>query len=152
MIIETLNPASISAMAAVGGSIVGALGSSVGAWIVHRNENRRDLIARQLFHREQLYSDFIAQSARALSDAMQHNFRDPGHLLPSYSLLSRIRLSSSKAVVDGAEEVIKEILERYAQPNLSPEDFQAWARQRNDPLRDFSNVCRRDLESLWANL
>ncbi len=152
MIYQSLNPASISAMAAVCGSMVGALGSSVGAWIVHRNENRRDLLAKQLFHREQLYSDFIAQSARALSDAMQHNFRDERHLIPTYALLSRIRLSSSTSVVESAEQVINGILESYAQPNLSPEDFQAWASKRNDPLRDFSNICRRDLETLWTNL
>ena len=152
MIAQSLNPASISAIAAVCGSVVGALGSSVGAWIVHRNENRRDLLARQLFHREQLYSDFIAQSARALSDAMQHNFRDPRQLIPSYALLSRIRLSSSTVVVDSAEQVINSILESYARPNLSPEDFQAWASKRNDPLRAFSNLCRKDLESLWSSL
>jgi hypothetical protein len=152
MIYQSLSPASITAIAAVCGSIVGAMGSSVGAWIVHRNENRRDLLAKQLFHREQLYSDFIAQSARALTDAMQHNFRDPHQLIPSYALLSRIRLSSSTVVVESAEQVINAILESYVQPNLTPEDFQAWASKRNDPLREFSNICRRDLETLWTNL
>ena len=152
MIYQSMSPASISAIAAVCGSIVGAMGSSVGAWIVHRNENRRDLLAKQLFHREQLYSDFIAQSARALTDAMQHNFRNPRQLIPSYALLSRIRLSSSTVVVESAEQVINAILESYAQPNLTSEDFQAWASKRNDPLRGFSNICRRDLETLWTNL
>jgi hypothetical protein len=152
MMTESLSPASISAIAAVCGSVVGALGSSVGAWAVHRNENRRDLLAKQLFHREQLYSDFIAQSARALSHAMQHSFSDPGQLIASYALLSRIRLSSSTVVVDSAEHVINSILGTYSQPNLSPEDFRAWASKRNDPLREFSNICRGDLESLWTNL
>jgi hypothetical protein len=86
---------SISAIAALCGSAVGALGSSVSAWIAQRHQNRRDIRAKQLFHREQLYSDFITETARALTDAMQHTFQDPSKLILSYALLSRIRLSSS---------------------------------------------------------
>lgn len=146
------SPASISATAAVCGSVVGALGSSISAWIVHRQENRRDFLSKQLFHREQLYSDFIAETARALTHAMQNAFHDPAGLIPSYALLSRIRLSSSPVVVQSAERVINAILQSYAQPNLTPQEFQAWASERNDPLREFSQICRQDLEALWIDV
>ena len=93
------SPVSISALAALFGSLVGALGSSINVWIAQRNQNRRDLLAKKIFHREQLYSDFISEAARAWADAMQHGFHDPSKLIPSYALLSRIRLSSSMHVV-----------------------------------------------------
>jgi len=83
---------------------------------------------------------------------MQHTFQDPSRLIPSYALLSRIRLSSSMNVVESAERVINTIVNTYSQPNLTPEEFQAWAEERNDPLREFGNVCRRDLESLSKGL
>jgi hypothetical protein len=51
---EWWSPALISALAAVCGSLVGALGSSVSAWIAQRHQNRRDLLAKKVFHREQL--------------------------------------------------------------------------------------------------
>jgi hypothetical protein len=146
---QSLNPASISALAAVCGSLVGALGSSVSAWIAQRHQNRRDLLARKIFHREQLYSDFITETARATADAMQHTFQDPSKLISSYALLSRIRLSSSTSVVESAEGVVTTILTTYNGPNLTPEEFRAWAGERNDPLREFGNVCRREIDSLW---
>jgi hypothetical protein len=59
------------------GSLVGALGSSASAWISQRHQNRRDLLAKKIFHREQLYSDFIKESAQAMAHVMQHGFQAP---------------------------------------------------------------------------
>ena len=146
------SPASISALAALCGSLVGALGSSMSAWIGQRLQNQRDLATRKIFHREQLYSDFISETARALVDAKQHKFQDPSKLIPSYALLSRIRLSSSTNVVESAERVINIIVNAYSEPNLTPEEFHAWAGEQNDPLREFGEICRRELEFLWRGL
>src|SRR5438105_11248875 len=102
----TLNPASISALAAIFGSLTGALASSLSTWITQRHQDRRDLLAKGIFHREQLYSDFISESARAMADAVQHNFQDPNKLVPTCALLSRIRLSSSANVLENAERAL----------------------------------------------
>jgi hypothetical protein len=147
--IEFWSPASISAVAALCGSLVGAFGSSVSAWIAQRHQNRRDILTKKIFHREQLYSDFIRETAPAIADAIQHTFHDPSRLLPSYALLSRIRLSSPMNVVESAEQVIQIVLNTYSKPNLTPEQIQTWAVERNDPLREFSIICRHELESLW---
>jgi hypothetical protein len=80
---------------------------------------------------------------------MQHNFQDPSRLIPSYALLSRIRLSSSISVVESAEGIVTTILNTYKEPNLTPEEIHAWAGEQNDPLREFGNICRREIESLW---
>jgi hypothetical protein len=146
------NPASLSVLAAAGGSLVGVLGSSVGTWIAQRNQSRGDLLAKKIFHREQLYSDFISETASAMAHAMQNTFQDPSQLISSYALLSRIRLSSPMHVIESAERVINTIMNTYAQPNLTPEEFQAWAAERNDPLREFGEICRRELESLANDL
>jgi hypothetical protein len=87
-----------------------------------------------------------------MAHGMQHTFQDPSKLIASYALLSRIRLSSSMQVIETAEQVINKILKTYSKPNLTPEEFQAWAGEGNDPLRDFGNVCRRELETLWGDL
>src|SRR5260370_37352095 len=101
----TWGPASISALAAIFGSLTGALTSSVSTWITQRHQDRRDLLAKRIFHREQLYSDFISETARAMGDAIQHNFQDPNTLTPIYALLTRIRLSSSAYVLRSRETV-----------------------------------------------
>jgi hypothetical protein len=105
---ESWNPVSISAMSVIFGSLTGALASSVSTWITQRHQDRRDLLAKRIFHREQLYSDFISESARVMADAIQNNFQDPSMLLPAYALLSRMRLSSSSDVLDSAELIIQQ--------------------------------------------
>jgi hypothetical protein len=80
------NPATVSALAAIFGSLTGALASSVSTWITQRHQDRRDLLAKRIFHREQLYSDFISESVHAMADAIQDHFQDPNKLTPAYAL------------------------------------------------------------------
>jgi hypothetical protein len=91
----------------------------VGAWIAQRHQNRRDLLTKKIFHREQLYSDFIRETAPAIADAIQHALHDPSKLIPIYALLSRIRLSSSSNVIASAERVVQSVLSTYSEPNLT---------------------------------
>jgi len=147
-----LDPASISALAAIFGSLTGALASSVSTWITQRHQDRRDLLAKRIFHREQLYSDFISETARAMGDAIQHNFQDPNTLTPIYALLSRIRLSSSADVLESAETVMQRIIIMYSEPNLTAEEIQPRTAKREDPLHDFSNICRAELEVMQKQL
>jgi hypothetical protein len=79
------NPETISALAAIFGSLTGALASSMSTWITRRHEDRRDLLAKRVFHREQLYPEFISESARAIADAVQHDLRDPNKLTLTYA-------------------------------------------------------------------
>jgi hypothetical protein len=146
------DPATISALAAIFGSLSGALASSVSTWMTQRHQDRRDLLAKRIFHREQLYSDFISESARAMADAIQHNFQDPNKLTPTYALLSRMRLSSSGDVLASAEQVVQHIISTYEQPNLAPEEIQSRSTKRRDPLREFSNICRAELEAMQNQL
>jgi hypothetical protein len=143
----------ITALAALCGSLVGALGSSVSTSITQRHQDRRNLLAKKIFHREQLYSDFINESARVMLDALEHNESDPKNLIPAYALLSRIRLSSSSDVLKAAEVVIREVISTYAKPNLTPAQIEAMATNGDgDPLRKFSDICRAELESVQRHL
>ena len=55
-------------------------------------------------------------------------------------------------VVESAEGVLEIILNTYSKPNLTPQEIYALAVERKDPLREFSSICRRELESLWSGL
>jgi hypothetical protein len=147
-----MNSVMITALAAIGGSLVGALGSAVGTWITARHQDRRDLLGKQIARREELYSDFIGESARLLVDAMQHNSGDPQKMLPVYARASRIRLSSSAPVLRQVERIIRTIVSTYPKTNLTPEQIEAQAVNGHDPLRAFSDTCRIELESLQREL
>ena len=147
-----MNSSTITALAAISGSIVGALGSLAASWITQRHQGRRDLLAKKIVHREALYSGFINETARLLVDALEHKFNDPKNLIQPYALLGRIRLGSPRQVSIAAEEVVKLILDAYAKPNLTEEEIQSAAARGEDPLRDFSDVCRAELESMQRQL
>ena len=147
-----MNSEMIAALAAIAGSFVGAFGSVVGTWIAQRHQDRRDLLAKRVARRESLYSDFISESARLLVDALEHNLRDPQKLIPIYGLLSRIRLSSSSRVLETAEGVVRNLLIRYLQPKLTPEEIRTRAVNGQDPLCEFSKICRSELETLLRQL
>src|SRR6202048_5388018 len=124
----------ITALAAIFGSLVGALGSSTSTWIIQRHQDRRDLLAKKIVRRETLYSDFISESARLLVDAAEHSVGDPQNLIPAFALLSRIRLGSSPQVLKTAEEVVKHIVDDYRKPNLTAEKIESVAVGGEDPL------------------
>ena len=146
------NSVMIPALAAIAGSLVGALGSATGTWITARHQDHRDLLGKQIARREALYSDFIGESAQLLVDAMQHNASDLQKLVPLYALLSRIRLSSSEVVLQKAELVVKQIVNTYPQPNLTAEQIESQAVDGHDPLKEFSDTCRSELSSLLQQL
>jgi hypothetical protein len=97
---------------------------------------------------EKLYSDFINESARLLVDAVQHSLENPSTLVPIYALISRIRLASSDEVIESGERLIATILRTYYAPNLTSGEIESAASKHNDHLQEFSNMCRRELESI----
>jgi hypothetical protein len=147
-----MNSAIIAPLAAIAGSLVGALASSVATWIAARHQDRRNLLGTQIVRREALYSDFIGESVRLLADAMQQNSNDLQKLLPIYALISRIRLSSSQRVLHEAEQIINIIVSTYPQPNLTAEEIESRAMNGEDPLRRFSDTCRAELDLLERQL
>jgi hypothetical protein len=142
----------ITAATAIGGSLVGATGSVVGTWITARHVTRRDLLGKQIARREALHSDILGESARLLVDALQHSNNDLENLLPVYALLGRIRLSSSKLVLHRADELIQTIVATYPRPSMTAEQIESRAMNGQDPLGEFSDTCRTELNSLERQL
>lgn len=146
------NPATVSALAGLFGSFVGAFSSTVSAWVTQRHHDRNDLLAKKIAHREQLYSDFISESARAMVDGMQHKFEDPAN--------SRRFTRSSVAFVWAPRQVwwrarnesLKPSLLLIRSRTLTAEEIQSGVSIRDDPPREFSIICRHELESLRGSL
>jgi hypothetical protein len=148
MQIVTMSPG----IAAIFGSLAGAAVSSLSTWITQRRADESDLLARRVFYRVRLYSEFITESTRILVDPLENNFHDPTKLIPVYALLSRIRLTSSKEVFASAEGLVTKIVKSYSQPNLTPEQIRSRALEGHYPLEQFSDICRAELDSLGGRL
>jgi hypothetical protein len=150
-----MDPGVIGALSAVLGSVVGGSATIVTAWVTQRTQGRRTLIRAEIRKREQLYAEFIGECSKAAIDALDHTLDDPAKLFQVYALENRIRLVSSDEVVAAADRAIKVIVRQYFTPNLGPEAMREMALKsfaedvkRDDPLRPFSEACRKELKEL----
>ena len=145
----SIDPAGMSALAVFGDASVGSLSPVLSNYVLQRRVARRDLINREIAERQKLYSDFISEAARLHADAMTKNIFDLNELVSLYALTSRIRLVSPDDVVLAVEEIVRNIVQRYGEINLTLEDLrEAALAAKADPLKRFSTTCRKDLQRL----
>ena len=144
-----MNPAAISAWAVFGGASVGSLSPVLSNYVLQRRVARRDLVNREIAERQKLYSDFISEAAQLHADAMTKSSFDLRELVSLYALTSRIRLIAQDEVVYAAEELVKNIVKRYGEANMTLDGLrEAALSSKADPLKRFSTACRKDLQRL----
>jgi len=144
-----MQPAVLTALSAILGSAVGGSATIATAWLTQRTQGRREQTEGEIRKREQLYVEFIAESSKHIIDAFGHQLQTPERLTGLYSILNRIRLRCSDEVLAAAEKTATQIIERYLGPNLSPEEIRQTILDRtDDPLKDFSQACRQELQLL----
>ena len=137
----------VTAGAAVMGSLVGGLASLASTWFTQRYQGRRDYLARQVARRETLYADFISEAARLYSDALVTHLKQPEDMAKLWSMVARIRLSGSMAVVAEAENILRLIGGQFLSENLTEEQIHGTA-AKEDPLKSFGEACRAELVTI----
>jgi hypothetical protein len=142
-----MDPAALSALAAVMGSIAGGSATVATAWITQRTTTRRERARVEVRKREQLYGDFIGECSRLAADSLTRTLERPETLMPALALLYRIRLAASEPVRLAAERTVEQISEQYFGPNLSLDELRSRSRDTN-PLARFADACRRELKAL----
>src|ERR1700720_964654 len=113
-----MDPAILSALAAVLGSAVGGSATLGTAWITQKTLSRRELVGAEIRKRETLYGEFIAECSKLLIDALDHTLDSPDRLFQIYALQNRIRLTSSDAVVADADQALRRIVKQYFAENI----------------------------------
>jgi hypothetical protein len=143
----------ITALAAVGGSAVGAAATVGAAWISQRTQTTRELTQARLREREKLYGEFITEASRLVVDAVSHSLDTAEKLVILYGILGRIRLVSSEEVLAEAEKCCRRIVDLYESPNLTFEQVRASLDSGDfDPLKGFSSACRAELSKIAPTL
>jgi hypothetical protein len=148
-----MDRAVLSALAALLGSMVGASATIATAWLTQRTQGRRSSVETEIRKREALYGDFIAEGSKLLIESIDHKLDDPERLYSLYAVLNRIRLVASDEVLAAADRTATRIIERFFRPNLSPEEIrQLMLTRPDDPLKEFSEVCRLELRTLQRRI
>jgi hypothetical protein len=146
-----MDPSIVPALSAILGSLVGGSASIATAWITHKVQSRRELVVTEIRKRELLYTEFIDECSKLAIDALDHTLDDTTKVFHVYALQSRIRLTSSEMVVVAADQTIKDILKNYFGPNMTKEEIRDLVLSgTQDPLKPFSEACRKELKGLQS--
>ena len=144
-----MDPAIVSALAAVLGSLAGGSATVAAALVTQRAQGRRELMQAEIHRRQALYGEFLSECSKRLVDAFSHTLEEPQKLVTAYEMLNRIRLSASDAVLAEAEGVVQLITDQYFLPNLSIDEIHALVKaERADLLKSFGEACRGELKAM----
>ncbi|GJE60756.1 hypothetical protein MKK58_01400 [Methylobacterium sp. J-078] len=140
----------LTAATGLAGSLVGAASSLVTTWLTQNGARKAQWQAQEAGKREALYDEFIAEASKCLADAITHDPEGPEVVVGMFALIGRMRLRSTRPVIEAAERLLSQVVDIYASPNLTFAEIQDRIRQGKDadPLADFGETCRRELEVL----
>jgi len=86
-----MEPAYLSAFAALAGSTIGGLTSLTASWLTQHVQFRAQQRAHNVSRREQLYANFIEEAARLYTEAYEHDEAEAAKLVTLYALVSKMR-------------------------------------------------------------
>jgi protein-disulfide isomerase-like protein with CxxC motif len=145
-----MNLAYISAISALGGSVVGGLISGVATWLAQREQAVAGKRAHDRAWLEDLYRDFMLAASKAIGEALTSNDPKIEDIVALYALVSRMRVRSSPQIVACADNVMRIILDTYFAPNKTISELHDVIEKRGqglDVLREFSELAREELQT-----
>src|SRR5215475_2199595 len=144
-----MDPATISALAALGGAFIGGLTSFATSWLTQQRQAKAQQLAHQLTKREELYRVFIEEASRLHADSLVHETLDVSQLVKLYSMIRLMRVFSAPRIIQDADKVIRMIVNSYLGPNKTLPELQDMVNSGAvDLLRDFGEACREELQRL----
>jgi len=118
-------------------------------WLTQRGKDGARTLAQEKTRKQKLYRQFISEASKLYADALVHDNSEVSALVNLYTLIGRMRISSSDAVIGKAEATARMIIDTYFSPNKTfPELRQLMDSRSMDPLREFGEVCRKELIAL----
>jgi DNA anti-recombination protein RmuC len=145
-----MNTAILSASAGLIGSLIGGVSTFAASWVTQHKLLGTQTRMQHARQRQKLYSEFIIEATRCLTEAWNHQAQGPEVVSNLYSAVERMRLVSSNRVVKCAEEVMRGVIAAYAESNRTIDELRQRVQQsseEHEPLREFTEACRQELNS-----
>ena len=147
-----IDPALLSPVSALLGAPIGGGASLLGAIYTHRSQDRDQRVAFEIAKRETVYADFVMSASNLLLNAYTHDeISLGGEEQRLIGLINRMRLFAPTDVVDGAEAVLRAIVEILLKASVELRQLVKEALSKSldpDPLLKFSSICRTDLDNV----
>jgi hypothetical protein len=147
-----VDPTLLSSVSALLGALVGGGASLLGVIYTQRSQDRVQRVASEIAKRETVYADFLMSASNLLLNAYTHDeITLSGDEQRMIGLINRMRLFAPTDVVDGAEAVLRAIVEISLKPSIELRQLAKEALSKSldpDPLLAFSSICRADLDNV----
>jgi len=148
-----MNAAYLSAIAALAGSIIGGLTSFATAWITQHQQANVQWLLQEKTRRQELYRQFIEDASKLYVDALMHDQVPIPSVVNLFAMTNQMKVVSTSRVAEGAYRITRMIVDTYFLPNKSLPELRAMlASDELDPLRDFSDACREELDALTSGV
>jgi hypothetical protein len=150
----SIDLAVLSPVSGLLGGLLGAGGTLIAAIYQQRGRKRLQRVAGEVAKRETVYADFVILASNLLLHAYTHDEIElTGDEQRLMGLINRMRFFASPKVVATAETVLRAIVEIALKPSIEVRQLatQALSERLDDPLREFSLICKTDLDSVRRN-
>ena len=139
-----MNAAYVSAIAALAGSVIGGLTTFAAAWVTQRQQANVQWFLQEKTRRQELYQQFIEEASKLYVDALMHDQVAIPSVVGLYALMNKMKVVSTSRVAEGAYKITRMIVDTYFLPMMASDAL--------DPLRDFSEACREELDTLTSGV
>jgi hypothetical protein len=143
-----MNIGYVTAIAALAGAALGGLTSFATSWTTLRAQTKAQRLSESKSLRQKLYKQFIEDASKAYADSLMNDKLEFSGIVGLYALVSRMRIQSTVKVTESADRIVRQIVDTYFEPNKTLTELQKMVHDGGlDPLKDFSDVCRNELET-----
>jgi hypothetical protein len=147
-----IDPAFLGPVSLFLGAVLGGGASLLGAVHTQRCHARLQRVASEIAKRETVYADFVMSASNLLLKAYtRDDIVLDGDEQRLIGLINWMRLFAPSTVVDGAEAVLRAIVEVLLKPSVELRELAKDSLSKRidpDPLVAFSDICRTDLDSV----
>jgi hypothetical protein len=151
----SIDPALLTPVSALLGALAGGCTSLVAAIYTQRGQNRLQRVASEVAKRETVYAEFVIHASNLLLRAYTHDeIALSGDEQRLIGLINRMRFFAPRNIVETAEAALRAIVEISLKPSIELRQLatQALSQSLDDPLLEFSVVCRADLDSVHRTI
>jgi hypothetical protein len=142
----------LSPVLIAGAAFLGGLTCAGAIYFMQWKQLQAKRIMRELYRREDIYSRFIEQASEIWLDVFETP-HDPGRLIGLSALVGRIRLASTRPVLEAAEGIMDVLLETCERPPEDVRDLIGQApREFMAPLTVFTAACRVERQRMLRSI
>jgi hypothetical protein len=146
-----MDVAYISALSALGGSVIGGLISGVATWLSQRVQVNAGQRAHNKSRLEDLYKDFIVTASKLHGEALTSSDPQIQEIVALYAMIGMMRVLSSPQIVECADKVMHATLDTYFAPNKTIREvyelIKSGDESKLDALKEFSELVREEMRT-----